>query len=167
VVVVVVVVFVTLIVYLLLVTANVVPSSILVTLMMEAIRSSVTSLLTRFTRAKHPRRRHSSLSPPWKSQIFNQRDRWFESVPSPGISPLVALCYVLVRGPGWPIWSSAWGVLLLQSGINSNGKGPRERNANTVIVNKIKQSLWLWSRRRTIPTGRPLLGFELSANFCV
>jgi hypothetical protein len=42
----------------LLVTANVVPSSpILVTLMMEALSSSETSVLTR---VKHPRRRNSS-----------------------------------------------------------------------------------------------------------
>jgi hypothetical protein len=43
----------------LLLTANVVPTSpILVTLIMEAMRSSVTSVLTRATR-RHPRRRHS------------------------------------------------------------------------------------------------------------
>jgi hypothetical protein len=44
-----------------LVTASVVPSSpILVTLMKKALRSSETSVLTRATRRKHPRRRHSS-----------------------------------------------------------------------------------------------------------
>jgi hypothetical protein len=45
----------------LLVTAIVVPSSpILVTLMMEALRSSETPVLTRATRPNIPRRRHSS-----------------------------------------------------------------------------------------------------------
>jgi hypothetical protein len=44
-----------------LVTANFVPSSpILVTLMMEARRSSGKSVLTRATRRTHPKRRHSS-----------------------------------------------------------------------------------------------------------
>jgi hypothetical protein len=52
-------------VFQLLVTAKVVPSSlILFALIIEAIRSSETSFLTRATCMSHPRRRHFSQSPP-------------------------------------------------------------------------------------------------------
>jgi hypothetical protein len=55
----------------LLVTANVVPSSlILSTLMMEAIRPCETSVFTRATR-HHPRRRHFSVTAVETSNLIN------------------------------------------------------------------------------------------------